>query len=45
MNSPKMQVVAYCMAIGFILAVALHSPAKFVAAAGVSAPTAASDAK
>jgi hypothetical protein len=44
MNSPKMAVLAYCLAVGFILAVAFHSRAKLLVAAD-AAPTTASDAK
>jgi hypothetical protein len=44
MNSPKMAVLAYCLAVGFILAVAFHSSGKFLVAVDAP-PTAVSDAK
>jgi hypothetical protein len=28
MGNPKIAIIAYCLAVGFILAVALHSPSK-----------------
>ena len=33
MGSPKIAIVAYCLAVGFILAVALYSPSKTLATA------------
>ena len=33
MSSPKVALVAYCIAVGFILAVAFHSPSKQIVAA------------
>jgi hypothetical protein len=45
MRNSTVAIIAYALAIGFILAVAFHSPVKFKMAAGAPAPTAASDAK
>jgi hypothetical protein len=45
MPSPKMAVLAYAVALGFILAVAFHTPAKFAVASGASAPTPAANAR
>ena len=39
MNSPKIAIFAYCIAIGFVLAIAVHSSSKTLFAANV--PTAA----
>jgi hypothetical protein len=33
MGNPKIALVAYCLAVGFILAVAFHSPSKQMVAA------------
>jgi hypothetical protein len=40
MSNPKIAIVAYCLAVGFILAVAFHSPSKVLitASAPVVAP-------
>ena len=39
MGNPKIAIVAYCLAVGFILAIAYHSPSKLVtASAPVAAP-------
>jgi hypothetical protein len=42
MDNPKIAIVAYCLAVGFILAVALHSPSKtlITASAPVVTPVA-----
>ena len=37
MSNSKVAIVAYCLAVGFILAVALHSPSKTLVAASVPA--------
>lgn len=39
MSNPKIAVVAYCLAIGFIFAVAFYSPPKQMVAAGEPVPT------
>jgi hypothetical protein len=33
MENPKIALVAYCLAVGFILAIAFHSPSKQMVAA------------
>ena len=40
MGNPKIAIVAYCLAIGFILAIAFHSHSKMLITAGapVAAP-------
>jgi hypothetical protein len=38
MSSPKVALVAYCIAVGFILAVAFHSPSKQIVATGEAVP-------
>jgi hypothetical protein len=30
MSTPKIAIIAYCLAVGFILAVAFHSPSKMM---------------
>jgi hypothetical protein len=45
MGNPKIAIVAYCLAAGFILAVALGSPSKTQTGAGMSALTPISDPK
>ena len=41
MHNPKMAVLAYCLAVAFILVVAFHTPSKMlIAAAQVEAPLA-----
>ena len=37
MGKPKIAIVAYCLAVGVILAVALHSPSKRLATADMRA--------
>jgi hypothetical protein len=37
MGNSKIAIVAYCLAVGFILAVALHSPSKTLATADIVA--------
>jgi hypothetical protein len=37
MSNSKVAIVAYCLAVGFILAVALHSPSKTLVTASVPA--------
>jgi hypothetical protein len=37
MGNPKIAIVAYCLALGFILAVALHSPSKTLATTDILA--------
>jgi hypothetical protein len=37
MSNPKIAIVAYCLAIGFILAVAFHSPSNTLITASVTA--------
>jgi hypothetical protein len=39
MPNSKIAMLAYCLAVGFILVVAFHSPAKVLVAADASAPT------
>jgi hypothetical protein len=39
MSSPKFALVAYFIAVGFILAVAFHSPSKQIFAASEPVPT------
>jgi hypothetical protein len=39
MRNSTVAIIAYALAIGFILAVAFHSPVKFKMAAGAPAPT------
>jgi len=36
MGNPKIAIVVYCLAVGFILAVAFHSPSKTQVAASVA---------
>jgi hypothetical protein len=38
MNNPKIAVLAYCLALGFILVVTLHSPPKTLLPASTRAP-------
>ena len=45
MGNPKITIVAYCLAIGFILAVAFHSPSKTLITASVPAPMPVADLK
>jgi hypothetical protein len=45
MGNPKIAIVAYCLAVGFILAVALHSQAKTLATADILAERAAAPTK
>ena len=45
MGNPKITIVAYCLAIAFILAVALHSPSKTLITAGEPAVTPVADLK
>jgi hypothetical protein len=45
MNSPKMAIVAYCVALGIILAVAFHSAPDRLAAADAPSPTTVTDSK
>jgi hypothetical protein len=45
MGNPKIAIVAYCLAIAFILAVALHSPSKTLITAGEPAVTPVADLK
>jgi hypothetical protein len=45
MGNPKIAIVAYCLAVGFILAVALHSQAKMLATADILAERAAAPTK
>jgi hypothetical protein len=45
MNSPKVALIAYLLAVGFILAIAFHSPTKSVVVAVAPVSTTASDAK
>jgi hypothetical protein len=45
MGNPKIAIVAYCLAIGFILAVALSSPSKTQITASVPTVTPVSDLK
>jgi hypothetical protein len=45
MGNPKIAIVAYCLAVGFILAVALSSPSKTQTGASMSALTPVSDPK
>jgi hypothetical protein len=39
MSNPKFALFAYCIAVGFILAVAFHSPSKQIVATGEAVPT------
>ena len=43
MGNPKIAIVAYCIAIGFILAVAFHSSSKTLIADSVPAATPVAD--
>jgi hypothetical protein len=45
MGNPKIAIVAYCLAMGFILAVALSSPSKTQITASMPAVTPISDMK
>jgi hypothetical protein len=45
MHSPRMALLAYFLAVGFILAVAFHSPAKLLAAADAPAQAVGASAK
>jgi len=45
MGNPKIAIVAYCLAIAFILAVALHSSSKTLITAGEPAVTPVADLK
>ena len=45
MGSPKIAIVAYCLAIGFILAVAFHSSSKTLTADSAPAVTPVADVK
>ena len=45
MGNPKIALVTYCLAVGFILAVAFHSPAKQTVAANEPGLTPAVDMK
>jgi hypothetical protein len=45
MGNPKIAIVAYCLAIGFILVVALNSPSKTQNTASIPAVTPISDLK
>jgi hypothetical protein len=38
MRNPKIAIAAYCLAVGFILAVAFHSPSKQMVAASEPVP-------
>jgi hypothetical protein len=39
MGNPKIAIVAYCLALGFVLAVAFHSPSNTLIAASVTPVT------
>jgi len=45
MNNSKIAIVAYCLAVAFILAVALHSPSKTLVTASGPAVTPVADLK
>jgi hypothetical protein len=45
MNNSKVAIVAYCLAVGFILAVALSSPSKMLMTTSVPAVTPVTDLK
>ena len=45
MGNPKIAIVAYCLAIGFILAVAFHSSSHMLVTASVPTATPSSDLK
>ena len=45
MGNPKIAIVAYCLAVGFILVVAFHSPSKTLVTASVPTVTPVADLK
>jgi hypothetical protein len=45
MGKPKIAIVAYCLAVGFILVVAFHSSSKTLVTASVTAVTPVADLK
>jgi hypothetical protein len=45
MGNPKIAIVAYCLAVGFVLGVAFHSSSKTLITASVPAATPISDLK
>ena len=45
MGNPKIAIVAYCLAVGFILVVAFHSPSKPLITASVPAVAPVADLK
>ena len=45
MDNPKISIVAYCLAIGFILVIAFHSSSKTLITASVPAVTPVADLK
>ncbi len=45
MGNPKIAIVAYCLAVGFILVVAFHSPSKTLITASVPVVTPVADLK
>ena len=45
MGNPKIAIVAYCLALGFVLAVAFHSPSNTLITASIPTVTPVSDLK